>query len=206
MKLGAENRTKLALACLLFVVGVVLLVRMFASGGQPAAAASVATQPTVGSAPAVTTRAGRVRYRVGAPAKTSGASTNTISLDPRLRLDLLKQSEDTEYKGAGRNIFRAEAEPVIPKPIVNPVKTVVNTPPPVYTPPPPPPINLKFFGFANSPDEPAKVFLSQGDNIFVAAEGDIVNRRYKVLKIGPRSVDIEDVLSNNRQTIPLTQG
>ena len=27
------------------------------------------------------------------------------TLDPRLRLDLLKLSEDTEYKGAGRNIF-----------------------------------------------------------------------------------------------------
>ena len=76
-------------------------------------------------------------------------------------------------------------------------------PPP---PPPPPPINLKFFGFASRPGEPKKIFLSQGEDIFIASEGDIVNRRYRVLHISPASVDIEDVLNNNKQSIPLTQG
>jgi hypothetical protein len=65
---------------------------------------------------------------------------------------------------------------------------------------------LKFFGFSNKPGEPKKVFLSQGEDIFVAVEGDIVNRRYRVLHISPAAVDIEDVLNNNRQSIPLTQG
>ena len=36
------------------------------------------------------------------------------SLDPTLRYDWLKASEDTKYEGAGRNIFMAQAE--IPKP------------------------------------------------------------------------------------------
>jgi hypothetical protein len=76
-------------------------------------------------------------------------------------------------------------------------------PPP---PPPPPPINIKFFGFANKPGESRKVFLSQGEDVFIAVEGDIVDRRYKVLTISPMSVEIEDVLTNNRQSIPLTQG
>jgi hypothetical protein len=65
---------------------------------------------------------------------------------------------------------------------------------------------LKFFGFASSPGEPTSVFLGNGDDVFVAREGEIVNRRYKVMKINPKSVEIEDVLSNNRQTIPLTAG
>jgi hypothetical protein len=77
-------------------------------------------------------------------------------------------------------------------------------PPPAL--PPPPPINLKFFGFASKPGEPKKIFLSQGEDIFIAAEGDIVNRRYRILHISPAAVDIEDVLNNNRQSIPLTQG
>lgn len=207
MKIGAENRTKTIVAGVLFVIGVLMMVRMFSSSGQPAAAANVATPPA--AAPrALKTRATRGR-RPAEAAKADAAKTDAtpeISLDPRLRLDLLKLSEQTEYKGAGRNIFRAEAE--IPKPIVSPVKAV-NTPPPpppVYTPPPPPPINLKFFGFANSPDEPAAAFLSQGDDVFIAHEGEIIKSRYKVLHIGPKSVEIEDVLSNNRQTIPLTQG
>ena len=79
----------------------------------------------------------------------------------------------------------------------------IRQPPPV---PPPPPINLKFFGFANRPGETKKVFLSQGEDVFIAAEGDIVDRRYRVLHISSTAVDVEDVLNNHRQSLPLTQG
>ena len=131
--------------------------------------------------------------RVGAP-----------TLDPTLQLDLLKQSEDTKYAGSGRNIFVAKAEEIPrPKAPANTDTAKANTPPP---PPPPPPILLKFFGFANKPGEPRKIFLSQGEDVFIAGEGDIVDRRYRILHIGPGSVEVEDVLNNNRQTIPLTQG
>src|SRR5438034_339004 len=43
-------------------------------------------------------------------------------------------------------------------------------------------------------------------DVLIAAEGDIVDRRYKVLRISPMAVEVEDVLNNNRQSIPLTQG
>jgi hypothetical protein len=79
-------------------------------------------------------------------------------------------------------------------------------PKPVYTPPPPPPINLKFYGFANSKDGSKRIFLSQGEDIFVAKEGQVVDRRYRIVKINPNSVDVEDVLTNNRQTLPLVAG
>ena len=209
MKLGAENRTKTILALLLFAAAVLMLVRGFYNGGQPASAAPAA--PTV-QAPAVAAAPQRLRRisprRTVAPAPT--ANTPLVSLDPRLRLDLLKVSEDTEYKGAGRNIFRAEAEPVIPAPVAPAIKKqeeeakkAPEAPPGL---PPPPPINLKFFGFVSGPGEPKKIFLAQGDDVFIAREGEIVGRRYKVVHITNNSVDIEDVLSNNRQTIPLTQG
>ena len=127
------------------------------------------------------------------------------SLDPSLRYDWLKASEDTKYEGKGRNIFQAQAE--IPRPTdpgVTDHKKVDNPGPP--PPPPPPPINLKFFGFASKPGEAKKVFLSEGEDVFIAAEGEVVNRHYKVLRISPTSVEIEDVLNNNRQNIPLTLG
>lgn len=201
MKLGTENRTTTVVAAVLFALAIYLLVRMWAGGGQPASAAPpTAVVPAQQPTPQRTVR-GRRGVRGGSPGQAAGA---TVTLDPRLRLDLLKQSEDTEYKGAGRNIFRAEAE--IPQPVKNPVLTETPQPPPVYTPPPPPPIPLKFFGFATSVGEPKKIFLGNGDDVFVAGEGDIVNRRYKVMKINATSVEIEDVLSNNRQTIPLTAG
>lgn len=206
MKLGAENRTAALVAIALMVIAAFMIVRMWSGGGQPAAAANpTAVQPEAAATPAPAR--GRRVARGGRGAARTAPSGPAVTLDPRLRLDLLKLSEGTEYKGAGRNIFRAEAE--IPKPIDNPLKDASKTPPPPPPPtgpPPPPPINLKFVGFASGTGAPTKVFLTQGDDIFVAAEGDIVNRRYKVLRINPNSVEIEDVLGNNRQTIPLTAG
>ncbi len=207
MRLGAESRAKLVLAVVLLAAAIYLLVRTFGGGGGAPAAAATPARPSVAQpAPAQAARARRVRGR----ATVRGTATQTpvtASLDPRLRLDLLRASESTSYKGTGRNIFRAEELPPIPEPVKNPVKSVQNTPPPQPPgPPPPPPINLKYFGLVNEPGQQTKAFLSQDNEVFVAAQGDIVNRRYKVVRIGPTSVEIEDMLSNNRQTIPLTQG
>jgi len=118
---------------------------------------------------------------------------------------LLKESEDTKYSGNGRNIFTAAAEP-IPQPKTSGATDQAKVSYVAPAPPPPPPILLKFFGFANKPGEPKRVFLAQGEDIFVASEGEIVDRRYRVLRISATSVEIEDILNNNRQSIPLTQG
>ena len=206
MKLGAENRTAALVAIALMVIAAFMIVRMWSGGGQPASVTNpTPVQPEAAAEPAPAR--GRRVARGGRGAARNAPSGSAVTLDPRLRLDLLKLSEETEYKGAGRNIFRAEAE--IPKEIVSAIKPgpKVPEPPPQPTgPPPPPPINLKFVGFARGTGEATKVFLTQGDDIFVAGEGDIVNRRYKVMRINANSVEIEDVLSNNRQTIPLTAG
>ena len=203
MKLGAENRTKAIVAIALMVIAAFMIVRTWSGGGQPAAAATPTPVQLEGAAAPAPARARRVA-RGGRGAARNEPSGSAVTLDPRLRLDLLKLSEETEYKGAGRNIFIAEAE--IPKEIVSAIKPGPKIPEPPPGPPPPPPINLKFVGFASGTGEPTKVFLTQGDDIFVAAEGEIVNRRYKVMRIHANSVEIEDVLSNNRQTIPLTAG
>ncbi len=208
MKLGADNRKKTLLAAGLFIVALLLLFRTFIGGGTQASAArpitpagSQVTQALESKAatPARPTVPRRTARRGRQPAAEQ--PNITASLDPRLRLDLLNAAERTTYEGSGRNIFRAEAE--IPKPIAPAI--VENKPedalPP--QPPPPPPIPLKFFGFASGPGEPKKVFLVQGDDIFVAKEGDIVNRRYKIVRIGSNSIEVEDVLNNNRQTLPL---
>jgi hypothetical protein len=199
VKIGNENRTKLIAAAGLVALALILLARMlFSPGGVSSASSNPAASDSPASAAAILPKV--VHIRPGAQKKAKVAR----SLDPTLRYDWLKASEDIEYRGTGRNIFRAEID--MPKPIV-PVETqpgaTASGPPP---PPPPPPINIKFFGFANKPGESKKVFLSQGEDVFIAVEGDIVDRRYKVLTISPMSVEIEDVLNNNRQSIPLTQG
>ena len=196
MKIGSENRTKLIVAVSLMVVAVVAM--LFSFGGSAPKAATPAPAPVAASR-AVT--APRPAPRTKARGKKVSAGPR--SLDPTLRYDWLKTSEDTKYEGTGRNIFLAQAE--IPQPVapVTPDKDANSGPP---QPPPPPPINLKFFGFASKAGEAKQIFLSEGEDVFIAAEGDVVNRHYKVLRISPTSVEIEDVLNNNRQSIPLTAG
>ncbi len=192
MQIGSENKNKVIWASALGGIALLLIVyELFSGPSAPVTAA----QPT-------TTVAGKPKKSVGRGGKERVVQER---LDPTLDLRLLAQTEQTKYAGSGRNIFVAQVD--IPKPIASGIKEDLGPigPPAPPPPPPPPPINLKFFGFANKPGEPKKVFLSQGDDVFIAVEGDIVDRRYKVLHIGPSSVEIEDVLYNNRQNIPLTQ-
>ena len=194
MQIGSDNRKKVIWAGGLGAVALVLIAyQLFSSQDPPVTAA----QPT-------STAAGtKARTRIGRGGKERALPEER--LDPTLELGKLAETERTKYNGSGRNIFVAQVD--IPK-VVAPPNIDNNTPvgpPTPPPPPPPPPINLKFFGFANKPGEPRKAFLSQGEDVFIAVEGDIVDRRYKVIHIGPTSVEVEDVLYNNRQSIPLTQ-
>ena len=206
MQLGLENKKKATWAAVLGVVAVLFFayefIPLLTTPSTPDSSAQAAS-PVI---PAVKTPKPGVRV---AAAKGSKKASNVESLDPTLKLDLLASSEKTEYQGNGRNIFVAQAEDVqIPK-----VETVVSPdqlgpqqwhPP---APPPPQPIPLKFYGFASSPGEPKKIFLKNGDDVFVAGEGEIVDRRYKVIRITNTTVEIQDVVgSGPPQTIPLTQG
>lgn len=195
VKLGTENRTKVIAAAVLGAIGLFMAGRALWPSAAPAPAAAPRAVTGLPPRPAARKVPGGKYIQAAEP-----------RLDPTLDLDLLRQSEQIKYAGTGRNIFVAGSIPTPHDSGATDKRTVAQGP--VVPPPPPPlpPINLKFFGFASKPGEPKKIFLSQGEDIFVASEGDIVNRRYRVLHIAPMSVDIEDVLNNNRQSIPLTQG
>jgi hypothetical protein len=206
VKVGAENRNKVLLAAGLGVLAVILAATQFGGwfGGNSSSAAAPA--PTVSPEPGrdpLPTRRTAGRTRSGSAKKAAA----TASLDPTLRLDLLKASEDTKYEGSGRNIFKVFVEPP-PKPIVPVVadKGASSGPPQPQLPPPPPPSNLKFYGFATPQGGTKRIFLTKNEDVFIAKEGEIVDRRYKVVRISPNSVEILDVLSNNRENIPLTPG
>jgi hypothetical protein len=67
------------------------------------------------------------------------------------------------------------------------------------------PVNLKSFGTAEIRSEPRKVFLSKAEDIFIAMEGDFVDRHYRVVRVGTRSVEVQDLLNNNKGHILLMQ-
>ncbi len=163
---------------------------------------------TASSVPAPAPVAQHTSARVGTK---PGKKPHKENLDPTLRLDLLASSEQTVYEGTGRNIFVSRAEEVVIQQPKAPGNTdgKDGTGPGYTTPiiPQAPPIPLKFYGFASSVGEPKKIFLKMGEDVWVAGEGEIVDRRYKVIQITPTSVSIQDmVYSSPPQNIPLTSG
>lgn len=195
MKLGTEDKRKTIIAGVLLLGAVILVVRAFSGGGDQEAATPSAAIQSSAAGPASPAKHGS--------AKPGGKGSYLLlahSLDPTLRFDLLKASEDVTYKGTGRDIFHSQPAVVdIPKPVTPDV-----TPQGPAPPPPPPPIDLKFYGFAGPKNGNKRIFLLKGEDIFLAKEGDIVDRRYKIMHIGANSVEVQDVLTNNTQTIPLT--
>lgn len=205
MNLGAENRNKVIAAVSLVVVAVVLMATRFSGFlGSGSSDASIPPAAELGDRASQSPTPPAPRATTGRSRTTSKKLSAAQSLDPTVRTDLLRVSEDTKYEGTGRNIFKVFVD--IPKPIVNVATATPTQPQTPALPPPPPPIDLKFYGYATPAGGTKRIFLAQGEDVFIAREGDIVDRRYKVVRISGTAVEILDVLSNNRQSIPLNQG
>jgi hypothetical protein len=66
------------------------------------------------------------------------------------------------------------------------------------------PINLKFYGIAFDPIRKKRQgFFSEGDNVFFASEGDLLANRYRIIRIGDTTAEIEDVGSKTRRQITM---
>lgn len=148
------------------------------------------------------------------PVGTAGSAkvigTTSAALDPTLHMDAMLVTESVAYLGIGRNIFsQASAPPIlIPKPLTSarliaPAPIVQPCPPNCPPPPPPPPIDLKFFGTATSARGTRRALLLHGDSVVLASVGDVVLRRYRVITVDAKSVQVEDMQTNNKQTLPL---
>jgi hypothetical protein len=79
-------------------------------------------------------------------------------------------------------------------------------PPPLVPagPPPPPPIPVKFFGLVVLRGERVATFTDTRGNTFYGKEGDIIEGRYRVLRVGTDSVELAYLDGRGRTTIRLT--
>jgi hypothetical protein len=198
LKVGSEDKKKVIIAGALGLVVLVLLVRFlmdFFGGSPPPQPAVVRQTPPVSALRSAT-------QSEHAAAKISGAGA---SLDPTLHPEWMAQAESLAYTGTGRNIFSQFSAPPVIEQVKTPVRPGAQAAQVPQGPPPPPPIDLKFFGYEAHKDGTRKAFLLHGDDVFIASEGDIVDHRYRVLKINPFSVEIEDIPYHNAQPLPLTQ-
>lgn len=122
-----------------------------------------------------------------------------------VNLEALKDAHDAP-SDPQRNLFafrQREAAPASPARETAAPAPVAPVP---SGPPPPPPIQLKFIGILDSPAAGGKVaILSDGrGNTFHAREGQEVDGRYTVIKIGTESIELSYVDGRGRQTLRLS--
>ena len=138
-----------------------------------------------------------------APVGAAGAN----ALPSALKFAALEAAGDKP--AAGRNPFRfgvPPPPPAPPRPVV-PVAPMPPPPPPQPTGPPPvpppPPIALKFVGLVQLPNGKKIASLSDGKGMLMGTDGDVIDGRYRIVRIGVESIVMEYLDGRGRQTIPL---
>lgn len=232
MNLGAEPKKVAILIGLLVVALFVFLSNSSDSGPGPTAPASqrptnptarpttAATQPAAAKPVARAPRGQRTLQEFRPSLKRrSDDRIDPMTVDPALKVDVIARLQNVTVEGNHRSIFEfstppppkpaeaAKAKPAkpVPDPVVEskPAETeTASSPPPK---PPPPPIPLKFYGYISPSAQTKRAFFLEGEEIHVVAEGDLVKRRYKIVRIGINSVVVEDTEHKHQQTLPLEE-
>jgi hypothetical protein len=125
--------------------------------------------------------------------------------NPALRMDILQRFLALEYKGVHRSIFSA----TLPPPPAPPVPAQpVNVAPAVPAGPPPLTVDAKYFGFVSDfSGNHRRAFFATGNNeeIIIAAEGDTLLGRFRVIRLTNTTADVEEVASGRRATLTLEE-
>jgi len=137
-------------------------------------------------------------------ARTARGRASADAPDVRLEALSADRPKPSEIE---RNLFRFKPRAVPPPPPVKPAPP----PPPVQTGPPPappvPPIALKFVAVWEVPGKKVKLAVlsdGRGGAPIYGGEGDTVEGRYKILRIGAESIEMSYIDGRGRQTIRLT--
>jgi hypothetical protein len=179
--------------------------------GKAEAEAAATTRPAL--------RAAVQEFKPVLKAARAEDRVDPATIDPTLRLELIRRLGGVRIEGGARTIFDFGAAPppkqpdppkIFPKPAV--AAAAAAPPPPVsITPAAPvkpaaPPIPLKFYGFVGGARAKAKrAFFLEGEEIYVAGEGEVIQKRYRVVRIGLNSVVVEDQQFQSEQTLNLEQ-
>jgi hypothetical protein len=149
-----------------------------------------------------------LQYRSGpvaAPVFDATGNYQPMTVEnPSLRFDLLARLQHVEYTGRHRNIFDDKLPPpVAPSPAKFPNGT---QPPPVPQGPPPLVFPMKCFGFVEGPAVGMRrAFFTDGEDVFIAGVGDTIVNRFRLVRIGNDSVEVEELGSSRRATVAMEQ-
>jgi len=162
-------------------------------------------------------------FRPSYPGGEGDEALDPHKVDPTLHVELLAKLRTISFEGVERNIFAfGERKKVVAPPDpadvaaaqkaledaakVKPAVAAVPSKPAEPSTPKAPPIKWKYYGFAeSSTDEQKRAFLLDGEEILIGAEGDIFQKRFRIVRIGLNSIVVEDMQFKDEQTLPLEQ-
>ena len=142
-------------------------------------------------------------------ASRSKSAAGPDPLEPMapVKLDALNDSRDAPGE-ARRDPFRFQPKAVVPAPkppISPPVIEPPRMTPTPSGPPPPPPIPLKLIGVLERANGVKWAVLTDGKSgPMYGRDGDIIDGRYAIVKIGTESVEITHADGRGRQVIRLS--
>ena len=156
--------------------------------------------------PASTPEAATPRPARARASARASADAEPIALRP-VKLDALMASRE-QPNPTQRNPFRFQqkaAPPPPPSPAAPPAGQGPTPPPVPAGPPPLPPIPLKFIGVLTRANGVKWAVLSDGKSAPQhGREGDVIDGRYRIVKIGTESIELTYVDGRGRTTVRLT--
>jgi hypothetical protein len=187
--MGRERRTLLIVGALVLALGAVGWTFFGSSAATPSASAGAARQP-----------------------RSSGSDATALPAADAMTVRLVAlDRERDEPLNATRNPFRFGSRAAAP----SPAPPASAAPSSASTAPPAPPtsapgaaaaIPLKFIGVVEKADGAKYAVLSQGDGRapMFGREGDIIDGRYRVARIGVESIELAPLDGRPAQTIRMT--
>ena len=172
-------------------------------------------------------------YRMNQPPTTAAVQVpeTKISANPpaptdaRIRLDLIEKAEGSQEEIGRKNVFQYQKPPASRPPVPGSGGSASTTPRPEQPAPPsvglppttsgssasaappgPPPIPLKYQGYAaeSAPGGQMTAFLTDdASRHYNVTPSEILLGRYRINQISTASVEVEDLETNRRQTLPL---
>jgi hypothetical protein len=231
VKFGGEDKKKVVALSALGVIFVVVIYTQVLSGpsdpapaprtsesgesSRPAPNITRASQPTPG-------RPARVKsndfHPELVPKKQEDRIADLSKVDPTIRFDYMDKVLKVPQAGGARDLFQILKTPPVTKvaevlkgpepklhPFVGPMKPA---PPPPAPPPPGPkpvePIPLRYFAYSTlHPDGKRTAFFWDGDEIVGGDEGQVLKKRYRIVKITVDRVLVEDTQQNVQQSLKI---
>ena len=130
------------------------------------------------------------------PAGKQNVPDELSRYDAVVKLDLLKELEDRPLPEMDRNPFEFVAAPA------KAASAQTAGAAPAAAQPPPPPVTLKVMGYSQGKGGVEEAMVSDEDQVFVVHAGDSVGTRYKIIKITPTAITVEDATLHQTVDLP----